>query len=29
VTVSANIALRVERGERVTCNGCGRILVIA
>jgi predicted nucleic acid-binding Zn-ribbon protein len=29
VTVSANMALRVERGERVTCNGCGRILVLA
>jgi predicted nucleic acid-binding Zn-ribbon protein len=27
VTVSANLALQVERGERVTCNGCGRILV--
>jgi predicted nucleic acid-binding Zn-ribbon protein len=27
VTVSANQALRVERGERVTCTGCGRILV--
>ena len=27
VTVSANKALQVERGERVTCNGCGRILV--
>jgi predicted nucleic acid-binding Zn-ribbon protein len=29
VTVSANMALRVERGELVTCNGCGRILVLA
>lgn len=28
VTVSANMALQVERGEWVTCNGCGRILVI-
>ena len=28
VTVSANKALQVERGERVTCNGCGRILVL-
>jgi predicted nucleic acid-binding Zn-ribbon protein len=28
VTVSANMALRIERGERVTCNGCGRILVL-
>jgi predicted nucleic acid-binding Zn-ribbon protein len=28
VTVSANMALRVERGERVVCNGCGRILVL-
>jgi predicted nucleic acid-binding Zn-ribbon protein len=28
VTVSASMALQVERGERVTCNGCGRILVL-
>jgi uncharacterized protein len=28
VTVSANMALQVQRGERVTCNGCGRILVL-
>ncbi|MFL7839756.1 MAG: zinc ribbon domain-containing protein [Candidatus Promineifilaceae bacterium] len=27
VTVSASKALQVERGERVTCTGCGRILV--
>ena len=28
VSVSASKALQVERGERVTCNGCGRILVL-
>ncbi len=27
VTVSANKALQAERGERVTCTGCGRIMV--
>jgi predicted nucleic acid-binding Zn-ribbon protein len=27
VTVSANKALQVQRGERVTCTGCGRILI--
>lgn len=26
VGVSSNVVLRVERGERVTCIGCGRIL---
>ncbi|MFN2137899.1 MAG: zinc ribbon domain-containing protein [Candidatus Promineifilaceae bacterium] len=28
VTVSVNTALRAERGESVTCNGCGRLLYL-